>query len=225
MKFLALALIAATAVSPSVAFTAGLARTNNRNNNGLSLSARVDSSELVKEAMKITDKFGSTSAEARLAWETVEEIDASDNSAASAGSLNDECEVDAEVIPRECLDYNAALEELQVLLASTAPVSSVSSQTVEPVKIPGPVGVAAPQSKELQAALKEARIVSSKKGLASPEAKAAWLAVEEIAASGTTNAVGSVLSDDECTVEEAAQEACAALEELNKLIGGTASNP
>jgi hypothetical protein len=40
---------------------------------------RVDSADLVKEALEISKKFGASSPEARLAWEAVEEVDASDN--------------------------------------------------------------------------------------------------------------------------------------------------
>jgi hypothetical protein len=43
------------------------------------LYSRVDSSALVKEALEISKKFGASSPEARLAWEAVEEVDASDN--------------------------------------------------------------------------------------------------------------------------------------------------
>ena len=74
---LAFALAAVAAVSPAAAFTAHLAPRASRRD--LKLAARVDSSELVAAAMKITEKFGSTSPQARLAWETVEEVDASDN--------------------------------------------------------------------------------------------------------------------------------------------------
>ena len=42
-------------------------------------STRVDSADLVKEALEISKKFGASSPEARLAWEAVEEVDASDN--------------------------------------------------------------------------------------------------------------------------------------------------
>ena len=42
-------------------------------------AAKVDSADLVKEAIQISKKFGATSPEARLAWEAVEEVDASDN--------------------------------------------------------------------------------------------------------------------------------------------------
>mmetsp|Transcript_33225 Transcript_33225/g.61185 ORF Transcript_33225/g.61185 Transcript_33225/m.61185 type:complete len:153 (-) Transcript_33225:471-929(-) len=46
-------------------------------------NARVDSSEAVKAAMEASEKFGKTSPEARAAWDIVEELDASDNSAAT----------------------------------------------------------------------------------------------------------------------------------------------
>jgi hypothetical protein len=45
----------------------------------MALFDRVDSSDLVKEALEISKKFGASSPEARLAWETVEEVEASDN--------------------------------------------------------------------------------------------------------------------------------------------------
>lgn len=43
------------------------------------LFGRVDSSAAVQAALEASKKFGPTSKEAALAWETVEEIDASDN--------------------------------------------------------------------------------------------------------------------------------------------------
>jgi len=43
-------------------------------------NARVDTTEAIKEAMKASKEFGPTSKEARVAWEAVEEMDASDNS-------------------------------------------------------------------------------------------------------------------------------------------------
>ena len=43
-------------------------------------NARVDTSDAIQEAMKMSKKYGATSKEAALAWEAVEEMDASDNS-------------------------------------------------------------------------------------------------------------------------------------------------
>lgn len=77
MKFsLALASIA-LAASTTDAFTASLR--SSKVSLTRAMAVRTDSSELVKEALEISKTFGATSAEARLAWEAVEEVDASDN--------------------------------------------------------------------------------------------------------------------------------------------------
>ena len=78
--FLAIATVAAT-VSTSSAFTssANLPKAARATASTMILMAHPDSADLVKEAMKVTEEFGATSTEARLAWETVEEVDASDN--------------------------------------------------------------------------------------------------------------------------------------------------
>ena len=49
---------------------------NNPNNN---MAVRPDASSAVEEALKITAAFGIGSKEAKVAWDTVEELDASDN--------------------------------------------------------------------------------------------------------------------------------------------------
>jgi pantoate kinase len=75
--------------------------------------ARPDTSRLVEEAMKITATHGLTSSEAKVAWEIVEEVDASDNSQATKGNMDEECEVEA--TSDDCLDYGRFLDELNVL--------------------------------------------------------------------------------------------------------------
>jgi Ca2+-binding EF-hand superfamily protein len=186
------------------------------------VAVKTDSSRLVEEAMRITNEHGSHSAAARLAWEAVEEVDSSDNSVASMGNFADECDV--ENVSQDCLDYNAALEDLQELIAankipeSSSPIRKELASTVAPVKLSAPQTKAAPQSKELQAALEEARSLTASKGMSSKEAIFAWETVEEIASAGTSNAMGDVLSSEECFVfEEASKEACNALEELSKI--------
>jgi hypothetical protein len=42
-------------------------------------NTRADTSELIKEALEASKKYGAASPEARVAWEAVEEVDASDN--------------------------------------------------------------------------------------------------------------------------------------------------
>lgn len=57
------------------------------------------------EARKATEEFGPTSTEAKLAWETVEEIASSNNSEAYKGTLEDECLI-------ETIQACEAIEEL-----------------------------------------------------------------------------------------------------------------
>jgi len=218
MKFCLALAAAAISVTSTAAFTANHAK-GGRNALTQTMAVRTDSADLVTEALAASKEFGATSSEARLAWEAVEEVDAADNSAASIKNLDDECEV--ENVSKECLEYNEKLEELQVLLSANFPDMSSFTKTlassVEQIKLASPEPVAAPNSPQLTAALEEANDITKRKGIESSEAAIAWETVEEIAASGTSNAVGAGLTDDECLVE-AAKEACMALEELNKII-------
>eukprot|EP00533_Pseudo-nitzschia_delicatissima_P015551 CAMPEP_0197265704 /NCGR_PEP_ID=MMETSP1432-20130617/2558_1 /TAXON_ID=44447 /ORGANISM="Pseudo-nitzschia delicatissima, Strain UNC1205" /LENGTH=223 /DNA_ID=CAMNT_0042730475 /DNA_START=44 /DNA_END=715 /DNA_ORIENTATION=+ len=220
MKFSAAFL--AISVSSTSAFTANL---NKRGSTQLTMAKLVapsaDVSALIDEATKLSQDFGPTSPEARLAWEAVEEVNAADNSAASMGSLDTECEV--ENITDECLEYGLALDELQELIAANGMPDNKAFEkeiatTVNPVKLTPPETGKAPNPPQLQAALVEARKLTSELGLASPEATIAWETVEEIAAAGNSNVLGGSISADECFVE-AAKEACEALEELHKIVG------
>jgi len=183
------------------------------------MSARADASALIEEALKISKEFGATSAEARLAWEAVEEVNASDNSVATKGSLDEECEV--EPVDPDCIEYSKQLDELAALLEANKPkLSSIASSmadSVNQVKLAAPDATAAENSPQLKAALEEARRITKESGLDTAEARVAWETVEEIAAAGNSNALGGSLSEDECLLEAAA-EACAALEELNRVI-------
>ena len=51
--------------------------------------------ELIAQAIQTSDEFGNGSNEAKLAWENVEEVSASDNSVAMMPSLEEECLVEA----------------------------------------------------------------------------------------------------------------------------------
>merc|ERR550539_1407446 len=96
------------------------------------MSTRADSSALVEEALKISKEFGATSPEARLAWEAVEEVDASDNSAATKGSLDEECEV--EPVNPDCIEYSKNLDELATLLEANEPnLTSLASSMADSV--------------------------------------------------------------------------------------------
>jgi len=83
-----------------------------------SIAAGAGSSEAImrsaiKDAKLAAEKHGVDSAQARLAWETVEEIAASDNSQALAGSLDDECLVEVE-------EACATLQEVTRLITKAA---------------------------------------------------------------------------------------------------------
>lgn len=68
---ISLALLAVTAVHGFAPATFGV-RT------ATSLNSRPDATEAIKAAMAASEKYGATSVEARMAWETVEEMDSSD---------------------------------------------------------------------------------------------------------------------------------------------------
>lgn len=70
---LSIAFLAATTVQGFAPATFGVRPTTE-----LAMS-RPDASQAIKEALAASQKYGPTSQEARMAWETVEEIDASDN--------------------------------------------------------------------------------------------------------------------------------------------------
>lgn len=68
--------------------------------------------DALKEAKEATEKFGMDSSEAKLAWETVEEIASSDVSEAIKGSLEDECLLDT-------IDACEAIEAMQTVLSKS----------------------------------------------------------------------------------------------------------
>jgi len=137
-------------------------------------------------------------------------------SEATKGSL-DECDV--EDVRQECVEYNEKLEELQRLLEDQKPAMAAlqtMANEVKQVKLANPSSKVSTDSPQLQEAMAEAKSITEEKGIQSAEARIAWETVEEIAASGNDNAMGARLTD-ECLVD-AAIEACAALDELNRVL-------
>lgn len=49
-------------------------------------------------ALEATKKFGATSPEARLAWDTYEEVAAADNTIATRATLDEDCDVSAAAV-------------------------------------------------------------------------------------------------------------------------------
>ena len=72
MKFLALSFILCASVN-------GFIAPNTPRTSFVLKGSRADSSEAISAALEASKKFGATSKEAKLAWEIVEDIDASDD--------------------------------------------------------------------------------------------------------------------------------------------------
>ena len=82
MKFTISATLALLATSSSVeafAPTTSIAFMRPTSRMVLQASTADAAEQLIKDAVAISEKYGKDSPEARLAWETVEEINASDN--------------------------------------------------------------------------------------------------------------------------------------------------
>jgi hypothetical protein len=84
------------------------------------------------------------------------------------------------------------------------------------VKLSKPEAVKATSSPELDAALAEAKKATAESGITSSAARLAWETYEEIASSGLGNAMGVSLLE-ECDIETA-QNACQAIEELDRVM-------
>jgi hypothetical protein len=63
----------------------------------------------LEEAKDLSSKFGASSTEAKLAWETVEDIASNSASEATKGDLSDECLI-------ETIEACEAIEEMQRVL-------------------------------------------------------------------------------------------------------------
>jgi len=125
-------------------------------------------------------------------------------------------------ISSACEEYGQKLGELATLLEEQKPKIEMLknlADEMQQIKLSVPDPAAAADSPELRAALSNAKDVASKSGADSNEAKVAWDEVEELASTGLKNAVG-VRLDEECLVETAI-DACAALEELNRVMSLT----
>ena len=129
-----------------------------------------------------------------------------------------------EVSP-ECLDYGKFLDELFVLrdlLAADASKGSTRmslADVLKNIKLSAPTEGATGEhsnSPELTTALEDAKTATEKHGITSPEAKLAWETYEDIASTGTSNAVGVNLME-ECSIESG-QDACKAMEELERVM-------
>lgn len=196
-----------------------------RQNKAPALQAETSNEAAVVDAMRISKDKGATSQEARVAWDIVEELNASDNSAAFAGGISDDCLVDSPT--EECTDYVEGVEAIAGLKDKTKYSKSIIAasekriaESVQPISLSSSSkssdGNSAEVTASLMSALDTAKKITEKFGITSSEAKLAWETVEEMAASGTSEATKKALDIDECDVDYSA--ACAALEELDRVL-------
>jgi hypothetical protein len=172
-----------------------------RSPNGI-LHARPDSSAAVAEALRISKEFGGTSKEARLAWETVEEMDGADMSAAMP-SFDSNAVTDKDL--RE-MDYKVQVSSLNRLLADTqekmAQIKVLAASLRElDIEDPG-LGKLPETAQGLKTVLQEAKAASEVYGPDSAESTAAWNEVDFC-----TDIMGGV----ECNVDTSYRYSAAAL--------------
>jgi len=142
------------------------------------LRSRPDSSAAVAEALRVSKEFGSTSKEAQLAWETVEEMDAADTSPAMPTS--DVAPISSKDLHK--LDYKNQVIALNQLLAHTqeklAQIKTLANSLKE-MDIEDPTLSKLPASAAgLKTALQEAKAASEVHGPDSKESQDAWNEVD-----------------------------------------------
>jgi len=171
----------------------------------IALFGRVDSSEMIEAALAASKEFGPTSKEARVAWDQVEEMDASDNSAAYAPMVDDK-------------DYEEKLSQLTAIMKEQlSKVEQVKflAQEIKAIKLSSGSTTKSPQTDQMRDSLQEAKAATEEHGIDSPQARTAWETVEEIASSDSSVATQPTL-DEECLIETIA--ACEALEVLGNAL-------
>lgn len=173
-------------------------------------------SQNIRAAMEATEMYGATSPQARLAWETVEEFDGNDNTAAFSG--NEENKWSDEDLEAANQEIMATLEMVQRRTENLAynqfHMKDVAAE-LQAIKLTPPEKKPAPVIPGLWDAKLKARAMSQQYGNASQEARLSWEEVEEIASAGLENAIGGD-KREECLV--VAAEACMALEELERFL-------
>mmetsp|Transcript_5838 Transcript_5838/g.8588 ORF Transcript_5838/g.8588 Transcript_5838/m.8588 type:complete len:190 (-) Transcript_5838:115-684(-) len=175
------------------------------------LFERPDSSAAVAHALEMSKKFGPTSKEAASAWDIVEELDSSDNSAAFKESAESRVKYDKEFDDKFKLLAN-------ILAENQDKVKKIKTlaQEIQAIKFVKPQGgKPGADSPELKKALTEAKEATENHGPGSKEAIQAWMTVEEIASSDQSEASAGNL-DEECFIQTI--EACEALEEINRIV-------
>lgn len=202
MKLLVLSTILSSAAAFAPQMGAGHIRT--------SLAAS-SADEAIQAALESSKKYGATSVEARLAWETVEEINASDNSAAFKPAVVD-------------TEYEKKVKSLSQMLTKTKDemdAVKAMADELKGIKLAKPTSggpINADTEAALKASLDAARAASEEFGKDSVEAKLAWETVEEVAASASDSEASRAPLDEECLIELI--EGCEALEKFKDVLDG-----
>jgi hypothetical protein len=172
------------------------------------------SENAVQAALEASKNYGPTSAEARVAWDVVEEL------SAARSHANEDVEIrtvkSAEL--RGYLEEFSASEEMKTKLARMKALA----EEIQAIKMTSPSSSQdkAPSSPVVQDALQKAKEARARYGDYSPEAKLAWEALEEIASQASHNKdlEEAINYDEECYVDSA-MEVCKAMEELKMKLG------
>lgn len=179
-------------------------------------------SKNIKAAMEATEMYGIHSPEAKLAWEVVEEFDASTND--SAAYEQKQSGLSQEELQQAYADVQSSMEIMErnqyaaVSFQNNQQLMKDVAAELKAIKLSPPTKKPPPKIPGLWDAKLKARAITQQFGTSSPEAKLAWEEVEEIASSGLENAVGGTLWQEEsCDLIQAA-EACMALEELDRFL-------
>lgn len=180
-------------------------------------------SKNIRAAMEATETYGIDSPQARLAWEVVEEFDASTNDPAAYTPIQGEG-LSQEELNNAYQEVQSSMEIMQrnqyaaVSFQNNQQLMKDVAAELHAIKLSPPAKKPAPTIPGLWDAKLKARATSQQFGNASPESRLAWEEVEEIASSGLNNAIGGNLyQQEECDLVQAA-EACMALEELDRFL-------
>lgn len=166
------------------------------------------SADAIEAALAASREHGPTSPEARVLWDIVEEIDASDNSAAYKPAVVD-------------TEYEEKVKSLSQMLTKTKDELNKVKELADSLK---GVKLAAPPSgaatggdvEAMQDALAAAKAATEASGADSTEAKLAWETVEELAASAADGEALRAPLDEECLIELI--EGCEALEKFKTAL-------
>jgi hypothetical protein len=175
----------------------------------------------IRAAMEAADRYGIHSPQAKLAWETVEDMSSRDNSAAY--ERNADSGLTPEQLQQAYNDVQRSVQTMQrrqQLLQYNQHLMNMVAAELQAIKLLPPTRKPPPQIPGLWDAKLKARAASQIYGLTSTEARLAWEEVEELASAGLEGAAGSAINnptEEACSLNVAA-EACMALEELDRFL-------